>query len=86
MATSYSGSSYGDDASYGSSDGADDDDAAHSAGGTHLRLKLYKYSGDFYYLPAHEHAPIKLVPPYGYLGTESGVMEEVGVINLLHLI
>lgn len=68
----------------GSDDGGHEDDHNVVMTSTHLRLKLYKYSGDFYYLPAHEHAPIKLLPPYGYLGSESGVMEqaEIHLCNL----
>ena len=78
LGSSYYGSSYGT-SYYGAADDDDDDGGHGTASGTHLRLKLYKYSGDFYYLPAHEHAPIKLVPPYGYLGAEAGVMEEAEI-------
>ena len=40
---------------------------------------ISRYSGNFYYLPAHGHAPIKLVPPYGYLGANVGEMERAEV-------
>jgi len=58
------------------SSGSGDDDGGHrralsvgddSATGRHVRLHIWKYEGDVYYLSAHLHAPIKLVPPYGYL-------------------
>ena len=60
---------------------ASDDDAAVSTGARHVRLTIDKYEGDMYYLSAHLHAPIKLVPPYGYL-SETDWYVELQLCNL----
>jgi hypothetical protein len=46
-----------------------------SGGGHHVRLKIRKGVGSMYVLPRHGAAPIKLVPPYGYMAASTFEME-----------
>ena len=69
--------------SAGSTQDDDDDGGGHhralaghdGSDARHVRLSIDKYEGDMYYLSAHLHAPIKLVPPYGYLSETDWVVE-----------
>ena len=40
----------------------------HGANAVHLSVHVYRYSGSFYIRLAHGYAPIKLVPPFVFLG------------------
>ena len=70
-------SSFGSSGTYGDSDGAEDDDG----GATHLRLHIWKYTGDFYVKTQHEHAPIKLVEPYMYFN-QTAYQTEVKICDM----
>ena len=56
------------------------DDAADDTP-RHVRLSIDKYEGDMYYLSAHLHAPIKLVPPFMYFN-QSAYQTEVMICNM----
>jgi hypothetical protein len=40
----------------------------HGVDAIHLSVHVWRYSGSFYVRLAHGYAPIKLVPPFSYLG------------------
>ena len=42
----------------------------HGCHAVHISIHVWRYSGSFFLQAAHGHAPIKLVPPFKYLGQD----------------
>ena len=74
---SRSASAYG----YGTYGSTNDDDSFLLRNGTHLRLHIWKYTGDFYIRTQHEYAPIKLVAPYMYFN-QTAYQTEVMICDM----
>jgi len=49
----------------------DDKGTTHGSKAVHLSIHIWRYSGSFYTRLAHGFAPIKLVPPFTFLGMDT---------------
>jgi hypothetical protein len=50
---------------------SDDKGTTHGSQAVHLSVHVWRYSGSFYTRIAHGYAPIKLVPPFTFVGSET---------------
>ena len=53
-----------------STDAGNGNQGTHGSTAVHLSVHVWRYSGAFHIRLAHGYAPIKLVPPYHYLGKD----------------
>ena len=53
-----------------SSESTNDTPTTHGTSAVHLSVHIWRYSGSFFVRLAHGSAPIKLVPPFSFVGNE----------------